>query len=186
MIRAFVALRPSPAVCERIAELGEDLDCGRPVPFENVHVTLAFLGEHDRHVLEDAASEFDAIRAAPVRLGFEGVGIFGSRRPRSAHLHARPDPGLSALAESVRRACARAGIELERRKFRPHATVSRFPAGFEADEDLDRWLAVHAGAETASEDIDHFSLWRSELTRSGPVYTEAMRFALGDDALSRT
>lgn len=177
-IRAFVALIPPPPQLDRLEALGLDIGCGRPVPWEDLHVTLAFLGEHDRHVLEDVAAELDRIRAAPVPVGFDGIGVFGSRRPSSAHARCMPDPALSALAESVRRAAEAGGVALKRRKFLPHVTLARFTAEHPADEDLEDWAAANAGFAMAPAPVARFSLFRSTLTRNGPVYAEAMRFAL--------
>lgn len=181
-IRAFVAIRPAPDQLDQLEDLGNDLDCGRPVRPENLHVTLAFLGEHDRHALEDAALELDAIRVPAPLIGFDGIGVFGGRRPRSAHAVCTPDPALSALAEAVRRAAEAGGLALERRKFRPHATVARFSDRDPADGDLERWAAEHAGFSVAPQRARGFALYRSELTRSGPVYTEAMRFDFAEAA----
>jgi 2'-5' RNA ligase len=178
VIRAFVALRPPDAVCDRLEDLGADLVDGRPTPFENLHVTLAFLGAQDRHVLEDVASELDRIRLAPPTIAFQGVGMFGRRRPRSVHALAVPDPGLTALHDAVRRAAEAGGVPLKHRRFMPHATVARFTSQDPAEDDLPRWIAEHADFAAAPFVAPTFSLWRSELTSGGAIYTEAMRFAL--------
>ncbi|MFT6061013.1 MAG: 2'-5' RNA ligase [Paracoccaceae bacterium] len=177
MIRAFVALRPDEAVCAWLEDLGADLDDGLPTPHENLHVTLAFLGSHDRHVLEDVASELDRIRIPAPVLAFRGVGMFGRKRPRSAHALVVPDPGLTALHDAVRRAAQAGGVPLERRRFMPHATVTRFSTEAPAEDDLSRWIAEHADFAAYGAPVAAFSLWRSDLTRAGAVYTEAMRFS---------
>ncbi|MGG7565978.1 RNA 2',3'-cyclic phosphodiesterase [Rhodovulum sp. DZ06] len=175
-IRAFVALPPPAALLGALEDLGHDLDCGRPVPEENLHVTLAFLGEHDRHVLEDVALELDRIRTPAPLIGFDGIGRFGSKRPTAAHALCTPNPELSALHDAVRRAAAAGGVALKRRKFIPHVTLARFPASHPADGDLERWSEEHAGFAAGPLPAPYFALYRSELTRGGPVYSEAMRF----------
>jgi 2'-5' RNA ligase len=178
MIRAFVALRPPEAACDRLEDIGADLEDGRPVPHENLHVTLVFLGSHDRHALEDVASELDRIRMAPPLIAFRGVGVFGKRRVRSAHALITPDPRLSALADAVRRAAEAGGVAPERRKFLPHATIARFSTEAPAQDDLPRWIIEHAKFEIPAFAAPEFSLWRSDLTRGGAVYSEAMRCTL--------
>ena len=106
-IRAFVALIPPPPQLDRLEALGLDIGCGRPVPWEDLHVTLAFLGEHDRHVLEDVAAELDRIRAAGVSIDDE-ENAEGMRCVAAAVLN---EQGLPAAAISVSGPKARIGEE---------------------------------------------------------------------------
>ncbi|MFT6774339.1 MAG: 2'-5' RNA ligase [Paracoccaceae bacterium] len=183
MIRAFVAIRPPEDASDLLEDLGGDLDTGTPVRLENLHLTLAFLGTHDRHVLEDVAAELDRIRLPAPTVACLGVGWFGRRRPRSAHALVTPDPALSALASAVLRAADAAGIAPERRKFLPHLTVARFSRDAPSDpDDLARWGAEHAAFQITPFAPRAFSLLRSDLTRSGPIYSEAQRYALADPA----
>ena len=172
MIRAFCAIRPPEAVCDRLEE-------GRATPWENLHLTLGFLGEAPAPELEDVAAELAAIEAPAPEVAIEGVGVFGGRVPRSAHARVRPDEGLSRLAAEVRRAARRGGRELPRARFTPHVTVARFSGRAPAGEGLARWLAREAGFACAPFRAEGFGLWRSERTASGPVYTELMEVALG-------
>lgn len=177
MIRTFVALRPAPAQRHALEALGLDLDCGRATTEPDLHLTLAFLGDQDRHVLEDAAAELDRLRIPRPMISFSGVGVFDERRPRSAHALAHGDETLGRLAKAVRRAAEMAGIAPERRKFLPHVTVARFNASAPADpEDLADWTAAHAGFALDPAPAESFSIYRSDLTRAGPIYAEAMRF----------
>ncbi|MEO1689425.1 MAG: 2'-5' RNA ligase family protein, partial [Pseudomonadota bacterium] len=92
MIRAFLALPLPDALRDRLEDVALDLGEGRPVAWENFHVTLAFLGELPGPALEDAAWELDGLDAPAPRLVLDGLGVFGAQRPRSAHAVVRPDP----------------------------------------------------------------------------------------------
>ena len=109
MIRAFCAIRPPEAACDRLEDLALRLDEGRAVPWENLHLTLGFLGEAPAPEMEDVALELERVAAEAPEVAIEGVGVFGGRVPRSAHARVRPDARLSRLAAQVRRAARRGG-----------------------------------------------------------------------------
>ena len=178
MLRAFVAIRPPDAVCDALEALALRLDEGRPTRWENLHLTLAFLGEAPAGAMEDVALELEAIEAEAPEIVFEGVGVFGGREPRSAHARIRPDPALSALAKAVRRAARRGGMELPAERFTPHVTVARLGARDPAGEGLARWLEREKGFRADPFRPAAFGLWRSELRAGGPLYTEMMRLPL--------
>lgn len=179
MIRSFVALRPPEAVRDRLEDLALDLPEGRPVAWENLHLTLAFLGERTAPALADAADELSRMAAPAPEIGIAGLGVFGAARPRSAHAAVRPDPALSALRDAVRRAVRRGGIELPRERFVPHVTLVRFGPRTPAGEGLARWLARHAAFACAPFTAAEAVLMRSDLGPEGPTYTELATLPLG-------
>lgn len=118
-MRLFVSLRlPPPAR----AHLASALHGVRTTDVGQWHVTLAFVGEWeapDRLVpgLAAAAATFPPlvlrVRDAGTFPGVLWVGLDGDVE------------GLRRLAAGVEDACRAAGVELERRPFRPHVTVAR-------------------------------------------------------------
>ena len=179
MIRSFVALRPPEAVRDRLEDLALDLPEGRPVDWENLHLTLAFLGDRTAPALADAADELARIDAPAPEIRIEGLGVFGAARPRSAHAAVRPDPALTALRDAVRRAVRRGGIELPHERFVPHVTLVRFGPRTPAGEGLARWLAKHAAFACAPFTAAEAVLMRSDLGPEGPTYTELAAMELG-------
>jgi len=179
VIRSFVGIAPPDAVRDRLEDLGLRLEEGRPVPWDNLHLTLAFLGDLTGPALEDVALEIDAIDDPAPEVAIEGVGVFGpAGRPRSAHARVRPTAELSALREAVRRAARRGGRELPRERFVPHVTVARFSGKSPAGEGLARWLAREAAFACAPFRAESLRIWRSDRTEEGPVYTELMETPL--------
>lgn len=85
-MRAFVALRPSPAALEHLdaaledvrAAAGLSLRWGDP---EQWHLTLAFRADLPAGALEDAAGRLEALAAAhpPFPLHLSGAGVFSAR-----------------------------------------------------------------------------------------------------------
>ncbi len=178
MIRSFLAIAPPDALRDRLSDLADDLGEGRPTSWENLHLTVLFLGDRRPAELEDLASELDARRAEDFEVALDGAGAFGGSRPRSAHVRARRCAGLTRLHADARRAAAAAGFDLPRRRFSPHVTVARFSASARAGAGLARWLEAHAGVRPPPFRAGALRLIRSELTSAGPIYTEMMRFPL--------
>ncbi|WP_339950528.1 RNA 2',3'-cyclic phosphodiesterase [uncultured Albimonas sp.] len=179
MIRAFVALPMPDSLRDRLEELGDDIEEGRPTDPENLHLTLAFLGEQRPELLEDVAVELERLSPPAPTLALRGVGVFGGGRPRSAHVMAAADSTLSALRDSVRRACRRGGLELPHARFTPHVTVARFSTRAPAGEGLARWLARNAGFAAEPFQPDAAALYRSDLGPAGPIYRELLEIPLG-------
>jgi 2'-5' RNA ligase len=117
-MRLFVALVPPPEV---IADLPPVQEGVRPVRPDQVHLTLAFLGELPS--AQPIASGLDTALDGPApRLQLAGAGRFGT----AVWLGLRGDLGrLAVLARLVQQVAIVAGVALERRPWQPHLTVGR-------------------------------------------------------------
>ncbi len=96
----------------------------RPVPPENFHVTLAFLGDVTSRQLDPLVEQLDQITGTPFALAIDEVGYF----PRPGILWVGPGETpqpLDRLARDVQTAARRAGLQIEKRAFRPHITLAR-------------------------------------------------------------
>jgi 2'-5' RNA ligase len=119
-VRTFVAVRPPPAA---LAHLQAQRARWPSAP-ERWHLTLAFLGEVAApHRL---TGPLGAVCAAtsPFRLHLAGSGTFGRSGPVWVGVGGDVDE-LTDLAEAVADACRGAGVDVERRRYRPHLTVGR-------------------------------------------------------------
>lgn len=122
-MRLFLAVPFPPEVRSHLAEAqrqlraqGVQANFSRP---ENLHLTLAFLGETPR--CRDAARAMAAAqdRCFPLTLG--GFGHFGD----VLWMGVEPCPALTDLATSLQARLREAGFALEDRPFRPHITLAR-------------------------------------------------------------
>jgi 2'-5' RNA ligase len=173
--RLFFALWPDPDLRARIVRAAATALAsagGRAVPPDNLHVTLAFLGEVARGRLGDVIA---AAAAVPVERGeqpFDRIGTWG--RGGALVLEAtRPVAPLVALERALGARLKAAGLTLDRRPFRPHITLSRRPTG--------RWPPVPGGAgEFAGLPLrwswDGFVLVASATGAAGSRYTPLERF----------
>lgn len=86
---------------------------------ENLHVTVAFLGE-----VKDPAPAMKALQSVPVpelRLTSGPLGNFGEL----LWIGLRKNSALEEYVAEVRHALDLAGVEYDRKKFRPHITLVR-------------------------------------------------------------
>ena len=185
MIRAFVALPLPDMLCQRLMLVQSLLPlprpATRPVPPENLHLTLAFVGEHPGPVLEDLHHALDDLRAPAFDLTLRGLEAFGGRMPRSVHAGVTPCAALERLQRKVLRALETVGIVPERRRFTPHVTLARLDWRRLADPDrarLQQAVADHHGFRAGPARIEAFALFRSQLGREGAHYDELARYAL--------
>ncbi len=125
--RLFLALWPDGALRERIVRTilpALPHHAGRPVPGENLHVTLVFLGnvpERELGCVEDAAA---GARAEPFELVLDRLAWW--RQSQVLWLGARETPpALDALVGALRERLAGCGLALESRPFRAHMTLMR-------------------------------------------------------------
>lgn len=178
MIRAFVAIPLPDEVRAQLAALSLMLPLPRRVAPENMHLTLAFLGELPEPEVEEAHRAFEDIAAPRFMLALRGVGVFGGGRPRVVHAGTVPEPALDRLHAKVAGAMRRAGLEPEARRFVPHVTLARLKPGEADPVRLEHALLDAAGFAAGPWEVEHFSLYRSQLGRAGPHYEELARYPL--------
>lgn len=148
------------------------MPAARPVPADNIHATLAFIGETGRgdEVVEAVAAAAATGRRLALRL--EGAGAFpSSRRARVVWVGLGGDvERLGEIAETVRRGLSAAGFPIEERPFAAHVTIARLKApGPVAVGDLE--------PEPVGFEVDAITVYRSHLGRPAPRY-EAIQRAL--------
>ena len=178
MIRAFIALPLPEALRLSLYALSLQLPLPRRVPTENLHLTLAFLGDQSEPDLEELHFRLEAIDLPRFTLTPRGTGHFGGDEPRSAHACIQPEPALDRLHTKIAGAVRQSGLTMDMRRFVPHITLGRFKRG-EADRPrLERALIETAGFTAAPVQVDRFALYQSHLARGGPDYVELASYPL--------
>lgn len=132
----FFALVPPPELAQSLGTLARDVArraCGRPVPAENVHLTLAFIGAWPHARLPELLDAGAQLRGAPIALQLDTLG--GFRRAGVAWIGAATTSSpLAELWASLTAALASAGVALEDRPLAPHVTLARKCRGPYPDE----------------------------------------------------
>ena len=159
-MRLFIAIRLSEEMNKSIAGTLHGLKQqgirGNYVPLQNLHLTLAFIGETD-----DPGTVKEAMKNIswkPFKLSFSEMGTFGDL----LWVGMKGNQGLSAAAKSVREALEAAGIDYDRKKFTPHVTIVRKAAG--------NWKQVPAPKGEMM--VKKISLMKTTFKDGKPVYTE--------------
>jgi 2'-5' RNA ligase len=125
--RLFFALWPDAAARQALADLARahlPRKRGRPVPAENLHVTLVFLGSVDANFRRCAESAAEGLEASAFDLRFERMGFW----PRPRVLWSAPletPVVLARLASALSRSLIPCGHRPEKRAFSAHLTLAR-------------------------------------------------------------
>lgn len=168
-MRIFAAVDvDDPGATCKIAELQSELaGMGRPVPAENLHFTLQFLGEADGGTVQRVSDALGAVRFEPFDISLQGVGAFpDAGRPRVVWVGAG-GRGLGRLAGMVEAALAPLGFARDR-PFAPHLTVLRAGRGAAGFRERDGGFGTQR--------VEAFKLKSSVPGQGGSAYSDLREY----------
>jgi len=176
MHRLFVALRPPLAMRRQLLGMMGGVPGARWQRDDQIHLTLRFIGEIERHRAEDVTAALRRVTAPRPTIAPAGTGTFD----RKGVVHTlwagiAADDALAALRARIDRALVTAGIAPEHRAFHPHITLARLGRGAGP---IEPFLARAAGLTSPPATIDAFILYESVLGREGATYLAAERYPL--------
>ena len=123
---------------------------------ENMHLTLAFIGEYpDADLVLDALS---TVSFTPFDITLEGIGCFGDLWWAGL----KESVPLMSVVRRIRRALAESEIPFDRKRFSPHITLIRKASG--------KMPGIQVQPVTMT--VSTISLMRSDRGRNGMIYTE--------------
>ena len=177
-MRLFVAIDPPAPVCDALASVQGDLSVGRLSDPETFHLTLAFLGEVDPDRAEEAHAELEGIAMPGFDLALSGVFALSEAIVAAGVADAT---ALADLHGRVLRALRRAGVTLDRRRFRPHVTLARLPRRISGSEveALRLFLARNGGFRSDRFTVRSFALYASTLHPDGALHEPLAHYPLG-------
>ena len=169
MLRLFVAISlPGPVRASLLAAMG-GIGGARWQTDEQLHLTLRFIGEVDRHAARDVDAALAAVHHPRFEIAVRGVGTFDRRgRPGIVWAGVAPQEPLRALHNKVDQALTRAGIAPDRRAFAPHITLARLKPGAGSVRDM---LEQATPLATPPFAVESFALFESRLAPDGAVYS---------------
>ena len=163
-MRLFIAIQLSDGIRNSLSAVQTYLRDhgvrGNYTKIENLHLTLAFIGEYS-----DPDFILEVIRSVPFTpfpMRIEGFGSFGDLY----WCGISENDSLRSYVKRLRRALAENSIPFDRKKFSPHITLIR-----KAEYDHRRGFPGVTVPDVSMQ-VSGVSLMRSDRTKSGMVYTE--------------
>lgn len=181
MARLFIGLDINEPLVTDLAEARGGVESAHWQRDNQLHLTLAFVGDTSRKVTRDIEYALADIRFEPFELSLEGVGMFGKpKNPKTLWADVADKAPLQHLHSKIASALDRIDVEVDRRKYKPHVTLARFPRGAQAR--VGDWLTSNERLSTRITLVDSFMLFSSERTSEGSFYRPEAEFhALGYD-----
>jgi len=174
MHRLFVALEPAPPVRDVLLAAMGGVAGARWQRDDQLHLTLRFIGEVDRHAAQDIAAALAGVRHPTFELALTEPGVFDRRgRINTLWVGVAPYAPVHALHNKVDAALRRAGVPPDGRAFHPHITVARFGRTALGAAD---WLPLAPVA--MSFEVAGFALYESTLGHDGADYRIVERYTL--------
>ncbi|MDD4268317.1 MAG: RNA 2',3'-cyclic phosphodiesterase [Pirellulales bacterium] len=187
-VRTFIAVEIDPQVRRAAADLVGRLSACRAgvkwVVADHLHLTLKFLGDVDiRDIAEvGRAVQAAASTAAAFDCTVAGTGAFPTlQRPRTVWLGVTEGADrLIALQDQIDRALKKIGYPAESRSFKPHLTIGRVKRPSRELAELTALLNEHADLQVGRTNVDHVTVFASELAPEGPTYHVLAAAPLGE------
>ena len=181
-MRTFIAIDLPQTVLDALQALSQRLRHSGAqaswVQVHNIHLTLRFLGEIEPEAAQTLGNAL-ADRYAPMdafRLRVSGLGAFPNmRKPSVIWAGIGPiDTGLTQVQAIAEEESRRIGVSPETRAFCPHLTLARIRDPKHLGCLID-FMKQEAAFDAGEFLVDHVSLYSSQLTPRGAVYTELRR-----------
>ena len=163
IMRLFIAVQLSEDMRDEICRVQGDLQRmgvrGNYTPRENLHLTLAFIGDYNDP--EQVLDVVNSIPFGPFELRLDGMSCFGDLWWAGLE----PSSALQDYVRQLRHALAEACIPFDRKRFSPHITVLRRAS-------MERSRLPGISIENVGMIAYHASLMRSDRGKRGMIYTE--------------
>ena len=163
-MRLFIAIQFEKNILDALTDFQTDLKrqgvTGYYTKRENLHITLAFIGDYGNP--DEVLDAMKQVDFRPIEISLDGVGSFGELFWAGL----ADNPHLSGYVKRLRRELSEQGIPFDKKRFLPHIT-------------LIRKYSCRGGKEIPISDppkgsmvATRVSLMRSERGKNGMIYTE--------------
>ncbi|KMK68768.1 RNA 2',3'-cyclic phosphodiesterase [Puniceibacterium sp. IMCC21224] len=179
-MRCFLALPLPPSDAAVLVALQNRLPVGRTVTEDNLHLTLVFLDDQPEDTLQDIHEAMETLHAPPVTLTLSGFETTGGKGGHALAVIGDGGPALRDLQGRILSRLRGIGLQLDRRRFRPHVTLARLPAQLspEGQDRMARFLTSEGTFSLPDIRITRFALYQSFLRRDGAEYEELASYPL--------
>ncbi len=181
MTRLFVALNIPDEIRKKIINVRDEVvrvpANFRWEPENKIHLTLKFIGDVEDNLVSQISDDLNFInRAKQIKCSLTKFGCFyRDNFPKILWLGMTADENLEKLVEEVNQKLTKFNIAADRRKFTPHLTLKRFK-GKEDNKIIDKFTQFNF--PKIEFETDTVTLFKSELIKSGSVYTKINNYKL--------
>lgn len=168
MPRLFVALEIPPDIALSLSLLRGGLHGARWIDVEKYHLTLRFIGDVDARTADELLYALDRVEAPKFDLMLEGMGAFGSKKPRSIWAGTNQPKELFELQSNIERQCQKVGLPPESRRFTPHITLARLKWANQFD--VGDYLGARGNFRTLPFIVENFVVMSSRNAVGGGPY----------------
>ena len=172
-MRAFVAIEISnEGVIRSIKNLQSKINIdASAVESKNFHFTLQFLGEISEDLSQKIVHALHTIKFSSFRVNLKGLGVFPRpKSPRIIWIGTDVEGGkkLIGLAKKVEKILEPLGFFPDK-SFKPHITIFRIKKKI---GDITKEMDAQKLEEFGWQKVTSIKFKKSELTPSGPIYTD--------------
>lgn len=189
-IRSFLAVEIPLSNKEKILKLINSFneksdDLIKWVSKDNLHITLKFIGDlnidHISTIQNSLAKQFSSVPAFDIHIN--GLGVFPNRsKPRIFWLGFDHNKNLERIVSIIENCAVNLGYKADDKPFSPHLTIGRVHRDISSG-DLNAFtknFQDHQLEVIPDFKVSHVTLFKSELTREGPLYNHLFRVSLAD------
>lgn len=147
---------------------------------DNIHITLAFLGDTDEKMIKPISSMLKekCNGSGKFELILKGSGVFRNLSdPRIIWTGIEPSEKLMHLNEIIINGLKDLSIKMEGRPFNPHLTIGRIKH-LNDKETLKAVIEQYQNSEIQLIPVNEVILYESILLQSGPVYKPIAKYNL--------
>lgn len=179
MPRLFIAIDLPDFVKDQLAEIQRfPVPGARRVQRQQMHLTLHFIGEVDKDVMNQIQQAMISFRHDPFEMVLEGVGYFPPRgKPRVLWAGIPENAALLTLHQTTGAALADIGLPSDDKAYQPHITLSRLRIT-PPRKAIQEFTEKFKDFRTVPFRIETFILYSSVLSSKGPRYTQEAVFPL--------
>jgi RNA 2',3'-cyclic 3'-phosphodiesterase len=150
------------------------------VDFSNLHLTLFFLGNTNPEQVKriNQVLHEDLLQFSSFTIHLSGLGVFGSNaNPKVLWVGVEHSDFLNSIAKMVVEKVEPLGFTPDARGFNPHITIGRIRSVANNDQLL-TIIDTYKEKIFQKSDIVEVTLYRSDLTPNGPIYTPLVKWGL--------
>ncbi len=186
-MRIFIAVDIDRNILDEIADLQQQIRRARGndkglkwVSTENMHLTIKFIGQVKDNIVNDIckAVERASQKHSKFELEIKKLGSFGGKSARVLWVGTgEGSENLAELAWEVDEGLSGLDFPKETRRFTGHLTLCRiknYRAGIEMAEAAEQQSNFEASVSI----VDSVTVYQSELTKQGPIYTALANYKL--------